>query len=185
MLSRTTLRALCRARHVASRVRPGAGQQVARALRTTAKPAMLPRAQRHGFASLPEHRVEGMPALSPTMEQGNLASWSVAVGDEISEGQSLAQVETDKATVDFEATDAGYVAKILVPAGTPDVAVGTPLVVICEEASDVGAFADFSGDAAAAPAAAAAAPTPAAPAATTMVTVREALNAAMDEELER
>lgn len=154
-----------------------------------------------GFASLPDHRVEGMPALSPTMEAGNLAGWSVAVGDEISEGQALAQVETDKATVDFESTDAGYVAKILVPAGTSDVAVGTPLVVICEDAADIGAFADFdasnsaaagtpAGDANAAAAAPAAAATPtpaaaAAPVATTMVTVREALNSAMDEELGR
>ena len=84
-----------------------------------------------------------MPALSPTMEAGNLASWHVSVGDEVSEGQALAAVETDKAVVDFEATDSGFIAKILVDAGTQDVAVGTPLVVICEDASDVAAFADF------------------------------------------
>jgi len=147
-----------------------------------------------------------MPALSPTMEAGNLASWHVKVGDEISEGQALAAVETDKAVVDFEATDAGYVAAILVDAGSQDVPVGTPLIVICEEQGDIAAFKDFEGGAAAvgtpaaeAPAAAAAAAPAAAAAAatsgptevaasgvpTTMVTVREALNQAMDEELAR
>jgi pyruvate dehydrogenase E1 component beta subunit len=128
------------------------------------------------------------------MEAGNIAAWSVEEGSEISAGDVLAQIETDKATVDFEATDDGVVAKILVPAGSQDVPVGTPLVVIANDADDLAAFASFSADAAAAPAAAspaastpepvAATPAPAAaPAKTTMVTVREALNQAMDEEL--
>merc|ERR1711959_139550 len=65
------------------------------------------------FSTLPGHRVEGMPALSPTMEEGNIAEWSVQEGQEINPGDALAQIETDKATVDFEATDGGYVAKIL------------------------------------------------------------------------
>ena len=57
-----------------------------------------------------------MPALSPTMEEGNIAEWSVQEGQEIQPGDALAQIETDKATVDFEATDGGFVAKILKPA---------------------------------------------------------------------
>jgi len=126
------------------------------------------------------------------MEAGNLAGWSVEVGTEVSAGDVLAQIETDKATVDFECTDDGVVAKILVEAGSQDVPVGTPLLVIVTDKADVAAFADFTpGAAAAAPAPAAAAPAAAAPAPaaaaekTTMVTVREALNSAMDEELER
>jgi len=136
-----------------------------------------------------------MPALSPTMEAGNLAAWSVEVGTEVSAGDVLAQIETDKATVDFECTDDGVVAKLLVEAGAQEVPVGAPLLVIVNDKADVAAFANFAPGAAATPAAAApapaaaapaaAAPAPAAPVATTMVTVREALNSAMDEELGR
>jgi pyruvate dehydrogenase E2 component (dihydrolipoamide acetyltransferase) len=100
-----------------------------------------------------------MPALSPTMEAGNIASWSVEVGQSISAGDVLAQIETDKATVDFEATDDGVVAQILIPGGAQDVAVGTPLIVLVDDADDVAAFKDYVG--AASTEAAPAAPTPA------------------------
>ena len=68
-------------------------------------------------ADLPYHLVVGLPALSPTMESGALAEWYVKEGDSFSAGDGLAKIETDKASMDFEAQDDGYVAKILVEAG--------------------------------------------------------------------
>ena len=116
--------------------------------------------------SYPTHTVVSMPALSPTMTQGNIAKYVAAVGDTISAGDRLAEIETDKATVDFEMVDDGVLAKILLPEGSQDVPVGTPMVVLCDDAADVAAFADFS--AGAAPSAPAPAPeaAPATPAAT-------------------
>lgn len=102
-------------------------------------------------------QVMSMPALSPTMEKGNLATWYVKPGDKIAEGQVLADVETDKATVGFETTEDGVVAKLLVPAGTQDVAINTPVLVVVEDAAHVDAFKEFKVDGAAAAAAAAAA----------------------------
>jgi pyruvate dehydrogenase E2 component (dihydrolipoamide acetyltransferase) len=100
-----------------------------------------------------------MPALSPTMEKGNLAKWLKAVGDTVKAGDVIAEIETDKATMEVEAVDEGTLAAILVPAGTQDVAVNTPIAVIAAEGEDASA-------AAAAPAPKAAAPAPtAAPAA--------------------
>ena len=85
-----------------------------------------------------------MPALSPTMETGILAEWYVSEGSEFSAGQSLAKIETDKASIDFEAQDDGVVAKILMDAGNgEDVAVGTPIMVTIEEMEDLEAFKDF------------------------------------------
>jgi len=71
-----------------------------------------------------------MPALSPTMEKGNLVSWCKAVGDEVAVGDILFEVETDKATVGYEITDDGYLAQILVSEGTNDVPVGTQVAII-------------------------------------------------------
>ncbi len=71
-----------------------------------------------------------MPALSPTMEEGKLARWLVKEGDEIQSGDILAEIETDKATMEFEAVDEGRIGKILVPEGTEGVKVGTPIAVI-------------------------------------------------------
>ena len=67
-----------------------------------------------------------MPALSPTMEEGTLAKWFVKEGDEVTSGDILAEIETDKATMEFEAIDEGVITKILVAAGTDEVAVGNP-----------------------------------------------------------
>ena len=80
-----------------------------------------------------------MPALSPTMEEGTLAKWLVKEGDEVSSGDILAEIETDKATMEFEAVDEGKVAKILVPEGTDGVKVGTPIALIAGEGEDVSA----------------------------------------------
>lgn len=78
-----------------------------------------------------------MPALSPTMEAGSLAKWLVREGDEISSGDLMAEIETDKATMEFEAVDEGVLAKILVPEGTDDVKVGTTIALLAEEGEDV------------------------------------------------
>lgn len=112
------------------------------------------------YASYPSHTVIGMPALSPTMSQGNIAVWSKKEGDALAPGDVLAEIETDKAQMDFEFQDEGYLAKILVPEGTKDVPVNKPIAVYVEDADDVAAFKDFtiedaggSSQAAAAPAA--------------------------------
>ena len=99
-----------------------------------------------------------MPALSPTMEEGTLAKWLVKEGDEVSSGDLLAEIETDKATMEFEAVDEGTIGKILVAEGTEAVKVNTTIAVLLgdgESADDIGAT----------PAAPAAAPAPEAPAA--------------------
>ncbi len=74
-----------------------------------------------------------MPALSPTMEKGNLAKWLKNEGDAVKAGDVIAEIETDKATMEVEAVDEGTLGKILVPAGTPDVAVNTPIALILAE----------------------------------------------------
>src|SRR5262245_46498901 len=71
-----------------------------------------------------------MPALSPTMEEGKLAKWHVKEGDAVKAGQSLAEIETDKATMEFEAVDEGRIAKILVPEGAEGVKVNVPIAVL-------------------------------------------------------
>ncbi|MCZ8271088.1 MAG: pyruvate dehydrogenase complex E1 component subunit beta [Beijerinckiaceae bacterium] len=146
-----------------------------------------------------------MPALSPTMESGTLAKWLKKEGDTIKSGDVIAEIETDKATMEVEAVDEGILAKILVPNGTENVAVNTKIAVIAAEGED--ASAAGSAPAASAPApvaapAAAVAPTvPAAPrteipaydagtevpagAEMVKMTVREALRDAMAEEMRR
>jgi len=74
-----------------------------------------------------------MPALSPTMEEGTLAKWLVKEGDEVSSGDILAEIETDKATMEFEAVDEGKIARILVPEGTDGVKVGTAIAILAGE----------------------------------------------------
>ena len=81
-----------------------------------------------------------MPALSPTMEEGKLAKWLVKEGDEVSSGEILAEIETDKATMEFEAVDEGTLGKILVPEGTEGVEVGTVIAMIAGEGEDASAL---------------------------------------------
>ena len=141
-----------------------------------------------------------MPALSPTMEEGKLAKWLVKEGDTVSSGDILAEIETDKATMEFEAVDEGIVGKILVAEGTEGVKVNTPIAVLVEEGESADAAPAPKAEAAAAPAPAEAKSAPAeAPAApkvdaspdwpegTAMktMTVREALREAMEEEMGR
>jgi pyruvate dehydrogenase E2 component (dihydrolipoamide acetyltransferase) len=105
-----------------------------------------------------------MPALSPTMEEGTLAKWLVKEGDTVSSGDILAEIETDKATMEFEAVDEGTISQILIPAGTDGVKVGTVIAMIAGEDEDAAApkaAAPAAKPAAPAPAPAAAAPAPA------------------------
>src|SRR6266699_4465658 len=81
-----------------------------------------------------------MPALSPTMEEGTLAKWLVKEGDEVKSGDILAEIETDKATMEFEAVDEGKIAKILVPEGTDGVKVGAPIAILASEGESVEAI---------------------------------------------
>ncbi len=85
-----------------------------------------------------------MPALSPTMEKGNLAKWLKNEGDKIKAGDVIAEIETDKATMEIEAADEGTLGKILVPEGTADVAVNTPIAVILGEGEDAAAAFDIA-----------------------------------------
>ena len=93
---------------------------------------------------LPYHIVVGMPSLSPTMESGSLAEWYVAEGDAITAGDAVAKIETDKASMDFEAQDDVFVAKLLrTPSDGNDLPVGTPIMITVEDADDVAAFKDY------------------------------------------
>ncbi len=97
-----------------------------------------------------------MPALSPTMTEGKLSRWLKAEGDQIKAGDIIAEIETDKATMEFEAADEGVLGKILIPAGTEGIAVNTPIGILSEEGEDVTAAGATT------PATAAPAPAPAA-----------------------
>src|SRR5271156_1876759 len=83
-----------------------------------------------------------MPALSPTMEKGNLAKWLKKEGDSVKSGDVIAEIETDKATMEVEAVDEGTLGKILVREGPADVAVNTPIAVILGEGEDASALKD-------------------------------------------
>lgn len=88
-----------------------------------------------------------MPALSPTMEEGNLAKWLVKEGDKVSAGDVIAEIETDKATMEVEAVDEGTVAKLVVPAGTEGVKVNALIAILAAEGEDAGAVAKSGGGA--------------------------------------
>ncbi|MFD1158337.1 pyruvate dehydrogenase complex E1 component subunit beta [Roseovarius aestuarii] len=147
-----------------------------------------------------------MPALSPTMEEGTLAKWLVKEGDTVNSGDIMAEIETDKATMEFEAVDEGTIGRILIEEGTEGVKVNTPIAVLLEEgenADDIATTAASApteaapaAEAPAATASAGATPAPAAPTPDTSpdwaegtemvkMTVREALNSAMAEEMRR
>ncbi|MDH3738139.1 MAG: pyruvate dehydrogenase complex dihydrolipoamide acetyltransferase [Alphaproteobacteria bacterium] len=100
-----------------------------------------------------------MPALSPTMTEGNLARWLKNEGDSVAPGDVIAEIETDKATMEVESVDEGVLGKILVAEGAEEIAVNTPIAVILEEGEDSSALADFDAGAAA-PATAPPAPAP-------------------------
>jgi pyruvate dehydrogenase E1 component beta subunit len=155
-----------------------------------------------------------MPALSPTMEEGNLAKWLVKEGDMVKSGDIIAEIETDKATMEVEAVDEGRIAKLLVAAGTPSVKVNTPIAILQGEGEEAQSLSPLAGEMSArrteggpsAPARVLSPPPsvasgdispargekkiaadPAIPAGTEMIptTVREALRDAMAEEMRR
>src|SRR5262249_53529654 len=111
-------------------------------------PAPLARSANRPRALMPVNIL--MPALSPTMEKGNLAKWLKKEGDKVKPGDVIAEIETDKATMEYEAVDEGTLAKIVVPEGTPDVPVKTLIAVLAEEGEDVKAAAAAAGKGAAA-----------------------------------
>ncbi|RLN89288.1 hypothetical protein BBJ28_00014017 [Nothophytophthora sp. Chile5] len=104
-----------------------------------------------GFASYPPHEVTltcfaaagDDAALSPTMETGNMSKWNLKEGDAITAGDIVCEIETDKAVVDYEATDDMFLAKILIPEGTENVPVGQPMMVVCDDESSLAALKDF------------------------------------------
>src|SRR5690349_10025548 len=102
-----------------------------------------------------------MPALSPTMTEGKLASWKKKEGDAVKSGDVLAEIETDKATMEVEAVDEGTLGKILVPDGTEGVKVNQPIALILEEGEDKSALAAAANGGGGAPAKAPPAPVPA------------------------
>ena len=108
-----------------------------------------------------------MPALSPTMEEGTLAKWLVSEGDKVESGDVIAEIETDKATMEFEAVDDGVIGKILVPEGTAGVKVNTPIAILLEEGESAADIAAQPADKPAEPAPAAAPSIPATEPATT------------------
>lgn len=119
--------------------------------------------------SYPAHDKVLLPALSPTMTTGTIVSWEVAVGDEIGEGDAIATIETDKASMALEYQDEGYLAKILLSEGAKDIPLGTPVCIIVPNEEDVAAFKDYveTGDAPVAAAPVAPAPVESSPPAST------------------
>uniref|UniRef100_A0A8C1XEV6 Dihydrolipoamide acetyltransferase component of pyruvate dehydrogenase complex n=2 Tax=Cyprinus carpio TaxID=7962 RepID=A0A8C1XEV6_CYPCA len=112
-------------------------------------------------SSYPPHMKVLLPALSPTMTMGTVQRWEKKVGEKLGEGDLLAEIETDKATIGFEVQEEGYLAKILIAEGTRDVPLGTPLCIIVEKESDISTFADYVETGVATPPPAPAPPTPA------------------------
>src|SRR6202522_3803231 len=106
-----------------------------------------------------------MPALSPTMTEGKLARWVKKVGEDIHAGDVIAEIETDKATMEVEAVDEGKLAQILIPEGTEGVPVNTPIAVLAANGEDASAAAPVAPEAKSAPAAKAPLPAPTTPAA--------------------
>lgn len=134
-------------------------------------PAATIASNQRWFSSYPPHEVVGMPSLSPTMEAGTIASWTTNEGEAFSAGDVLCEIETDKATVSFEAQDDGVIAKILADAGPDEINCGVPILITVEDEEDVDAFKDYVADVEAVPEAshadppspAAASPEPVAP----------------------
>ncbi|KAJ1649093.1 pyruvate dehydrogenase complex dihydrolipoamide acetyltransferase component (E2) [Dispira simplex] len=165
-LSKGTTRSLCRGFSVISGHNVSAVRSASRTISqcgNTASPALkglntsIPcsHAQRlYSSKTYPPHTVISMPALSPTMTSGSVGVWQKQVGDEVVPGDVLVEIETDKAQMDFECQEEGYLAKILLESGTKDVPINQPIAVLVEDKDDIGKFTDFQPESAAAPAAA-------------------------------
>ncbi|XP_072995758.1 dihydrolipoyllysine-residue acetyltransferase component 2 of pyruvate dehydrogenase complex, mitochondrial-like [Typha latifolia] len=103
-------------------------------------------------ADLPPHQAIGMPSLSPTMTEGNIARWLKKEGDKVSPGEVLCEVETDKATVEMECMEEGYIAKIIHGDGAKEIKVGEIIVITVEEEDDIAKFKDYDSSASSSPA---------------------------------
>ncbi|RKP37665.1 single hybrid motif-containing protein [Dimargaris cristalligena] len=149
-----TLQRVPRAAAQASKLAPVANVRLARSVSVTAwnptraysrltrqlgassTAALYPNASRYGrlysSKTYPPHTLITMPALSPTMTSGNIGSWQKQVGDEVTPGDVLVEIETDKAQMDFECQDEGFVAKIFIDSGSKDIAVNQAIAVLAE-----------------------------------------------------
>ncbi|GAM84563.1 hypothetical protein ANO11243_025590 [Dothideomycetidae sp. 11243] len=107
-------------------------------------PAVASLTRYYASKSFPPHHIISMPALSPTMQSGNIGTWQKKAGDTLAPGDVLVEIETDKAQMDFEFQEEGILAKILKDSGEKDVAVGNPIAVMVEEGGDISAFESFS-----------------------------------------
>lgn len=94
--------------------------------------------------AVPAHQVLTMPALSPTMTAGSISAWKKQEGEKVEQGDVLADIETDKATMEMESMEEGYLAKIILPEGSQNVNVGVPVAILCEEEEAVSAFSDYT-----------------------------------------
>ncbi|XP_045584913.1 dihydrolipoyllysine-residue acetyltransferase component of pyruvate dehydrogenase complex, mitochondrial isoform X1 [Procambarus clarkii] len=146
-----------------STVRKVRGIRVLEEHRQAKTPIAVVSPYQRGYASssdLPPHIKVNLPALSPTMEMGTIISWEKKEGDVLNEGDLLAEIETDKATMGMETPEEGYLAKIVVPGGEKDVPLGKLLCIIVSDEKDVAAFKDYQPTEEESSAAAAAAPRP-------------------------
>ncbi|CAK75228.1 unnamed protein product (macronuclear) [Paramecium tetraurelia] len=129
-------------------------QQCSAASKPAAQPQQSSTPQRAQPAAtggaFPKHSKLGLPALSPTMEKGNLMKWLVKEGDRISPGDVICEIETDKATVGFEVQEDGYIAKLMVPAGSKDIKLGTILAISTPKKDNVPSFTNYTLEGAAA-----------------------------------
>src|SRR6202162_1381737 len=129
--------------------RPNSPPTTRSPIRPNSTPTSTNSAAARGIAKADDHQKRVhmpvqvlMPALSPTMEKGNLAKWLKKEGDPVKSGDVIAEIETDKATMEVEAVDEGTLGKILVPEGTNDVAVNTPIAMILADGEDAAALKD-------------------------------------------
>src|SRR5512138_951558 len=146
-MSRDTLRASMRPRTSSARRRRSPASAPSSRPRWTRRPIPAPPAP-SASSAMPINIL--MPALSPTMEKGNLAKWLKKEGEKVKSGDVIAEIETDKATMEVEAVDEGTLAKIVVPEGTADVPVNQLIAVLAGEGEDAKAASAAAGSAPAA-----------------------------------
>ncbi|GAN10621.1 dihydrolipoamide S-acetyltransferase E2, Lat1 [Mucor ambiguus] len=131
-------------KHVAARAFTSSSAPRFIALRTLGNQISAKDSRLYSSSSFPTHNVIAMPALSPTMTAGGIGTWQKKVGDEIQPGDVLVEIETDKAQMDFECQEEGFLAKILVDTGAKDVSVGQPIAIFVDDEADVAAFENFT-----------------------------------------
>ncbi|KAI8890310.1 pyruvate dehydrogenase complex dihydrolipoamide acetyltransferase [Backusella circina FSU 941] len=143
------------ARVSAQRTAPVMLRQAARTFTTTSAPKFVALralanhtstkdARLYSSSSFPSHNIIAMPALSPTMTAGGIGAWQKKVGDEVVPGDVLCEIETDKAQMDFECQEEGFLAKVLIDTGAKDVPVGQPIAVFVDSEEDIAAFENFT-----------------------------------------